>query len=206
MVKPKFKDNASYFIAGGIGGIGWSTAFWMASNGAKNIFTFSRSTSNPNTRSFVAGLGKLACRVVTLSCDATHKDDLSKALRTCENQGLPAIRSVVHAAMVLRDSILENMTIDDGNAALGPEVAATWNLHSCISQPGSLDFFVLLPSLLVIFSWPSQPNYASGGAHEDAIARFQVTRALPAVSLDIGAVVNVGNEALTVTNKLTKSG
>ena len=205
-VKPKLKDDASYLVVGGVGGIGRSVAVWMASHGAKNIIVLSRSAGNAHNQAFVAGLGAMGCRVVALSCDVTHKDDLSRALRTCESQGLPPIRGVVHGAMVLQDSILENMTIDDWNAALGPKVKATWNLHSYFSQPDSLDFFIMLSSLSAIFGWASQSNYASGGAYEDAIAHFRVGRGLPAVSLDLGVVVNVGNEALAVTDKLAKSG
>ncbi|KAH7305247.1 putative polyketide synthase [Stachybotrys elegans] len=206
VAKPRLKGDASYLIVGGVGGIGRSVAFWMASHGAKNIVVLSRSAGSAAARSFVAGLGALGCRVVALSCDVASEKDLSRALRACESQGLPPIRGVVHGAMVLQDSILENMTIGDWNAALGPKVAATWNLHSCFSRPDSLDFFVMLSSLSAIFGWASQSNYAAGGAYEDAVACFRVARGLPAVSVDLGIVVNVGNEALFVTDKLAKSG
>lgn len=201
----KLKADASYLIVGGVGGIGRSAASWMASHGAKNIIVLSRSAGKVDS-SFVAGLGELGCRVVALSCDITSKDDLTRALRACESQQLPPIRGVVQGAMVLQDSILENMTIDDWQASLRPKVAGTWNLHSHFAQPDSLDFFVMLSSLSAIFGWASQSSYAAGGTYEDALARFRVARGLPAVSLDLGVVVNVGNEALIVTNKLAKSG
>lgn len=206
--KAKLKADASYLIIGGVGGIGRSAAFWMASHGAKNLIVLSRSAGNvQKNASFVAGLREAGCRVVALSCDVTDKDDLARALRACESQEqLPPIRGIVQGAMVLQDSILENMTIDDWQTAIRPKVTATWNLHSHFSQPGSLDFFVMLSSLSAIFGWASQSSYAAGGTYEDALARFRVARGLPAVSLDLGVVVNVGNEAMTVTDRLAKSG
>jgi NADPH:quinone reductase-like Zn-dependent oxidoreductase len=206
--KAKLNADASYLIIGGVGGIGRSAAFWVASHGAKNIIVLSRSAGNvQKNASFVAGLREAGCRVVALSCDVTDKDDLARALRTCESQEqLPPIRGIVQGAMVLQDSILENMTIDDWQTAIRPKVAATWNLHSHFSRPGSLDFFVMLSSLSAIFGWASQSSYAAGGTYEDALARFRVARGLPAVSLDLGVVVNVGNEAMTVTDRLAKSG
>lgn len=88
-MKPKLKDNAAYLIVGGVGGIGRSVAFWMASHGARNIIILSRSAGNAHNHALVAGLGAMGCRVVALSCDVTHKDGLSRALRKCESQGLP---------------------------------------------------------------------------------------------------------------------
>lgn len=205
--KATLKPDASYLLVGGVGGIGRSAAFWMASHGAKNLIVLSRSAGKVDS-SFVAGLGELGCRVVALSCDITNADDLTRALRACKRQEppLPPIRGVVQGAMVLQDSILENMTMDDWQAAIQPKVAGTWNLHSHFSRPGSLDFFVMLSSLSAIFGWASQSSYAAGGTYEDALARLRVAQGLPAVSLDLGVVVNVGNEALIVTNKLAKSG
>lgn len=209
MPKPKLNADASYLIVGGVGGLGRSTAYWLASNGAKNIIILSRSAGNLDQRApFLAGLRDAGCRVVAISCDVTDKQDLARALQRCEGQArLPPIRGVVQCATVLRDSILENMTLDDWQTSIGPKVKATWNLHWHFSKPGMLDFFVIFSSLSGIFGWASQGNYAAGGSFQDALARWRVSQGLPAVSLDIGWVKNVGaSDSRIVSDGLGKSG
>ena len=95
------------------------------------------------TGPFIACLRDAGCRVVAISCDVSSNDDLARDLRTCEVQEqLPAIRGIVQGAMVLQDSILKQMTLDDWQTAIGPKVTASWNLQSHFSQRDTLDFFV----------------------------------------------------------------
>ena len=41
----------------------------------------------------------------------------------------PPLRGVFHAAMVLRDRSLPEMTQEDLEAVLAPKIAGAWNLH-----------------------------------------------------------------------------
>ncbi len=208
--RPKLKSDASYLLVGGVGGIGRSIAHWMVDHGARNLILLSRSAGNmEKTGPFIAWLREAGCRVVAISCDVSSNDDLARALRTGEVQEqLPAIRGIVQGAMVLQDSILEQMTLDDWQTAIGPKVTASWNLHSHFSQRDTLDFFVMLSSLSGIFGWASQANYAAGGSYQDALARWRCSQGLPAVSLDLGMVKGVGYvaEDLAVQNRVRKSG
>lgn len=207
--KPKLRADASYLIVGGVGGLGRPSAFYLAANGAKNIIVLSRSagTLSP-TSSFVTGLRALGCRVVAVSCDVSNPADLTRALDHCTtHEGLPPIRGVIQGATVLRDSVLENLTLADWQTSIAPKVTATWNLHHYFSQPNSLDFFVVFSSLSGIFGWASQGNYAAGGTFQDALALYRTARNLPAVSLDIGWVKGVGaSESKIVSDGLGKSG
>lgn len=207
---PKLRPDATYLIVGGVGGLGRSIAHWFADHGAVNLILLSRSAGNAHRMgSFVTGLREAGCRVVTISCDVSSKDDLSRALDRCRtDEKLPPIRGVVQGAMVLQDSILENMTLDDWQTAVKPKVAATWNLHTHFTQPGSLDFFVMLSSLSATLGWASQGNYAAGGSYQDALARWRCSRGLPAVSLDLGMVKGVGyvSESRSVLDRVNKGG
>ncbi|KKY30241.1 putative tpa: polyketide [Diaporthe ampelina] len=80
------------------------------------------------------------------------------------------------------------MTLEDWQASIRPKVTATWNLHWHFSKPGLLDFFVIFSSLTLL-------------------ARWRVSQGLPAVSLDIGWVKNVGaSDSRIVSDGLGKSG
>ena len=182
----------SYLITGGVGGIGKSVAEWLLARGARNLILMSRSAAaGVKTALFVTELQKShpGSKVKPVGCDISKDSELASALDNCAEE-LPPIRGVIQTAMVLQDSILENMSIDDYNAAIFPKVQGTWNLHKYLNS--DLEFFIMLSSLAGVIGNPSQSNYTAGGAFQDALARYRVGKGLPGVSLDIGAVKNVG--------------
>ena len=203
----KLRSNASYLIAGGVGGIGRSVARWILAHGAKNLILLSRSAAaGGKTAAFVTELEEAypGSRVRAVGCDISNENDLSVALRSCAAE-LPPIRGIVQAAMVLEDSILENMTIDNYYAAIRPKVQGTYNLHQFCSD---LDFFIMLSSLAGVMGLASQSNYTAGGAFQDALARHRMAKGLHGVSLDIGAVKDVGYVAAnkSVYDRLSRMG
>ncbi|KAL4738027.1 hypothetical protein BDV11DRAFT_216252 [Aspergillus similis] len=205
---PKLRADASYLLVGGVGGLGRSLASWMVEHGAKHLILLSRSAGKQDSSVFVNGLRDAGCRVAAISCDVTDRTDLDRALAAASELRFPPVRGVIQGAMVLQDSILEQMSIADWNAAIKPKVAGTRNLHDRFSQRNSLDFFVMLSSLSAILGWASQASYAAGGTYQDALARWRCSKGLPALSLDIGVIKDVGYvaESRTVSDRLRKIG
>ncbi|KAI0432409.1 putative polyketide synthase [Xylaria sp. FL1042] len=212
----QLRPDASYLVVGGVGGIGRSVAQWLVDHGAKNLILLSRSAGNldldknQNTDGalFVRELRATGCRVKPVSCDVAREIELAKALRTCEDEGFPPVRGVVQGAMLLRDAIFEQMTLDDWRAGLQPKLDGTRNLHIAFSQPGSLDFFVMLSSVSGIVGITSQTNYAAGGSYEDALARWRQAQGLPGVTIDLGPISDIGYVAKSakVADRLRKDG
>ncbi|KAL4940241.1 hypothetical protein BDV06DRAFT_224294 [Aspergillus oleicola] len=203
----RLRSDASYLLVGGGGGIGGSIAHWLVAHGARNLVILSRSAeTNPAAAALVTELQPKGCRVKLLSCDVSNKEQLSEALKSCA-EDLPPIRGVVQGAMVLQDSILERMTIDDYRTALDPKVKASWNLHTQLSS-ADLDFFIFLSSMSGVYGVPTQSNYSAGNSYEDALAHWRVSQGLPAVALDLGPVKGVGYVAGTsgVADRLTRLG
>ncbi|KUI71344.1 Lovastatin diketide synthase LovF [Cytospora mali] len=195
---PRFSPDASYLLVGGVGGIGRSIAHWMVAHGAKNLILLSRSAGrSEKTAAFVDELREVGCRVKPVSCDVANQADLEKALHSCEKDGLPPVRGVIQAAMVLQDTVLEQMTLENFKAAIVPKVHGTWNLHQKFDKAGDLDFFVILSSAVGVAGNASQSNYAAAGSYEDALARWRVAHGLPCVSIDLGAVKAIGVAAET---------
>jgi acyl carrier protein len=86
---------------------------------------------------------------------------------------------------------VEQMTLDQYNAAIRPKVHGSWNLHTLLSSD-DLDFFVMLSSLSGVVGFASQCNYAAGGTFQDALARHRAAKGLHSASIDIGIVQSVG--------------
>ncbi|CAI7648491.1 unnamed protein product [Penicillium glandicola] len=190
---PTLSPDASYLLVGGVGGIGCSIARWMADQGAKNIIILSRSAGRSEQAAALANdLSQVGCQVKAVSCNVSSGSDLADSLRQCQEDGLPPIRGVIQGAMVLKDTLLELMTLADYQTAIDPKVHGTWNLHTQFAQKDSLDFFVMLSSAVAVAGNASQANYAAGGSYQDALAHWRVSQGLPGVSIDLGAVKSIG--------------
>ncbi|KAL1642568.1 Type I Iterative PKS [Diplodia intermedia] len=186
----KLRADGSYVVVGGFGGIGQSICYWLAEHGARNIVVLSRSASAADKAGpLLAELERMGVKVKPVSCDIADEADVKRAAAACSD--MPPVRGVIQGAMVLRDSILEQMSLADYTAGLRPKVQGTWNLHTAFSS-APLDFFVILSSVAGVIGIASQCNYGAGGAFQDALAKWRTSQGLPAVSIDIGAVKNVG--------------
>ncbi|KFZ04628.1 hypothetical protein V502_10007, partial [Pseudogymnoascus sp. VKM F-4520 (FW-2644)] len=187
----KFHADASYLLAGGLGGIGRSLSTWMVANGARNLIFVSRSgVSNDAARELVSTLMGKGVRVEVLQCDIADEvrlfDSLNAVLKS-----MPPIRGVIQGAMVLRDQIFANMPYETFVSALRPKVQGSWSLHQAtLDQP--LDFFVLLSSASSFLGNAGQANYVAACTYQVALAAHRLGLGLPATAIDIGKVASVG--------------
>jgi len=65
----ELRGDASYFLVGGLGGLGQAIAIWMAEHGAKNLIFFSRTGANKVSQSFFDELAELGCCVQVFAGD-----------------------------------------------------------------------------------------------------------------------------------------
>lgn len=85
------------------------------------------------------------------------------------------------------------MSVEDYHGALACKVQGTWNLHNVALEQGlSLDFFTLLSSISGVVGQKGQANYAAGNAFLDAFADYRKGLGLPATSVDLGVIEDVG--------------
>lgn len=79
------------------------------------------------------------------------------------------------------------------------------NLHKHFN---GLRYFIMLSSGTGIFGNVSQANYTAGGTFQDAMARWRTANGLPATSIDLGQISDVGYVAKggdDVRNRLEKT-
>ncbi|KAB5585705.1 hypothetical protein GE09DRAFT_983703 [Coniochaeta sp. 2T2.1] len=186
----QFEEDASYILAGGLGGLGRSIARWMSSRGAKRLIFLSRSgASSDSAQAIVQELKTAGCTAHIFACDVTDKAALATVIETCKAT-LPPIKGCVQGSMVLKDAMFENMTYSDFDAALRPKFQGSWNLHELL--PTDMGFFLLLSSATGILGNRSQANYAAGNTYQDALALHRTSLGLPATSIDLGSILSVG--------------
>ena len=182
-------------------------ASWMVQRGARNIIFASRSgLASQNAKDTVQSLEAQGAKVAVYACDIGDAKQFQDLLSRSKNE-MPLIRGVVQGAMVLRvcvtanvghlklieprqDSLFQNMSQADYMTTTRPKVAGTWNLHKFL--PKDLDFFIMLSSTSGIIGNASQAQYAAASTFLDAFANYRISLGLPAVSIDLGVVLEVG--------------
>lgn len=82
--------------------------------------------------------------------------------------------------------------MEDFNTVFGPKVNGSLNLHTCLLNH-ELDFFVMLSSGCGILGNEGQSNYSASSTFLDTFARYRQSLGLPASSVDLGFVEDVGN-------------
>lgn len=94
--------NATYVLAGGLGGIGRSIGKWMASRGAQHLVFLSRTGKiTESVQELINHLRALHCQAHIFACDITNGEAVRKVIEDV-SQKLPPIKGCVQGAMVLR--------------------------------------------------------------------------------------------------------
>lgn len=189
--------EGTYVVAGGLGDLGRRLAAFMSAHGAGHIMLLSRrSITGEDLKALREQCGNQSF-VHVVRCDVTKEADLQTCLEVCRQEGLPPVRGVVHAGMVLRDRPFAAMSREDFSAALGPKVLGTINLDRAFASD-HLDFFITLSSVANHMGNGSQANYAAANEFQDAFARAHASGEhghTHYISIDLGAVA--GSDAVT---------
>jgi hypothetical protein len=191
----QLQDSATYIVPGGLGGLGRPLIRWMASRGARNIVTTSRSgAKSPHAQKLVADLVALGIRIEVFTCDIGIESELRKVLNQITERGLPPIRGAIICAMNVQDTFFETMTHADFQAAVRPKYNVTDNLHRLLpNQAEVLDFFVCVSSAAGQIGSIAQGNYNAGNTYQDALcAHRRKVLGLPGTSVDLGWMRDIG--------------
>ena len=182
---------ASYLVTGGLSGFGLKTACWLVEKGAKSLVLISRSANvDDKSRSIIDKLKNKGVKVYTRACDVTNKEAMV-ALVSEIQQVLPPLKGVVHAAMVLDDGLIRNMTQAQILSVMQPKITGAWNLHE-VTQGLTLDFFVMYSSATTFVGNPGQANYVAANSFLESLASLRKSKGLSACYAAWGAISDVG--------------
>jgi acyl carrier protein len=104
---------------------------------------------------------------------------------------MPALKGVIHAAVVFDDGLLRNLDQQRLERVLAPKLLGALNLHE-LTTALDLDFFVLYSSVTTFFGNPGQANYVAANAYLEALVRKRRAAGLSGLYVAWGAIDDVG--------------
>ncbi|MGV0037682.1 sulfolipid-1 biosynthesis phthioceranic/hydroxyphthioceranic acid synthase [Mycobacterium colombiense] len=192
-VRP-FRADGAYIVTGGIGGLGLFLAGQMASrDGAercRRIVLNSRSQPDERARDAIQRLRDAGADIAVECGDIAEPQTAERLVACATATGLP-VRGVLHAAAVVQDATLANVTDDLIDRCWAPKVYGAWNLHQATAQQ-PLDWFCCFSSAAALVGSPGQGAYAAANSWLDAFAYWRRAQGLPATSIAWGAWSEVG--------------
>ncbi|NEO76847.1 type I polyketide synthase [Moorena sp. SIO4G3] len=207
-IEPKsIQPEASYLITGGLGALGLELAQWMVKQGAQHLVLSGRRAPSENAQKVIGNLETAGASVSVLLGDISCQEDVAKTLEAISTS-LPPLKGVIHAAGVLDDGVLQQMSWQQFTKVMAPKVQGTWYLHQ-FTKDLPLDFFVCFSSIASLFGSPGQGNYAAANGFMDALAHYRRGLGLPGLSINWGAWGSAGMAARLDSlnqNRLESSG
>lgn len=164
-------QEASYVITGGTGALGMVYTEALLSKGAKNIIWLAR--HNPSDiviekMKLLASENGASIQIALADvCDEKSLQDAFEFIKL----NYPEVRGIIHAAGVIRDKMLSDITMDEFNIVLDAKVTGTINLYNVLDKE-KIDFFVMLSSITSVIGNMGQSNYAAANYFMNCFANY----------------------------------
>ena len=189
-----FRGDGAYIITGGLGGLGLFLAEKMAVAGCGRIVLTSRSQPNHKALETIELIRAIGSDIVVECGDIAQAGTADRLVSVATATGLP-LRGVLHAAAVVEDATLSNITDELIERDWAPKVYGAWHLHQATAgQP--LDWFCSFSSSAALLGSPGQGAYAAANSWLDAFTHWRRAQGLPATAIAWGAWAEIGRAAV----------
>ena len=192
-ITPVVRDDATYLITGGLGGLGLLLADWFIEKGAKRLVLISRSIGSDDAQLKVNAMREQGIDIVVEQADVCDGNSINEIIKKQQQHTYP-LHGVIHAVGVLDDGALIQQTAERFKYVMAPKIEGAWNLHQA-TQNINLDFFILFSSTASLLGTPGQANHAAANAFMDQLSYYRRSRGLTSSCINWGAWSDVGAAA-----------
>ena len=186
----RLREDRTYLVTGGLGGIGCALAEWLAERGAGAIVLNGRRPPDPEVAEAIDALRERGVTVQVEIADVTDAGAVDRMLERVD-AALPPLAGVIHSVGVLSDAALTNQSWERFEEVLWPKVLGAWHLHRATADR-DLDMFVLFSSVAGVLGNPGQANHAAANAFLDQLAGHRRALGLPGQTVAWGAWSGLG--------------
>ena len=178
-----WRPSGAVLVTGATGALGPLIAGWLAERGASQLVLVSRRGAAAQLAALAAQAAGTGTGVLVAACDVADRADLARLLDRLAAAGTE-IRTVIHAAAVIKLAALDQLSLAELAEVCGAKVAGAMNLDALLG--GSVDTFMLFSSIAGIWGSGDHGAYAAANAALDALAENRRARGLAATSVPWG--------------------
>jgi myxalamid-type polyketide synthase MxaB len=189
--------NRSYLITGGLGGLGFKTAQWLAQQGATHLVLSGRSQPAPTIQQAIDTLEADGVQVKVITADISNVTAVQALIEASDT--FAPLKGIIHSAGVLDDGIISQQTPARFAKTFAPKVQGSWALHQA-SEHLELDFFVCFSSQTALLGNGGQANYAAANAFMDSLMQHRQRQGQTGLSINWGAWSEIGMAKDLVAN------
>ena len=191
LLRRGFREEGVYVIIGGLGGIGLEVAKFLASRARARLALIGRTPFPPQdewqsilqaadderTRVLKEKIEALqdiqasGAEVVTYAADVTDLAQMEECVGQIKRH-YGAIHGVFHAAGVLKDNLLINMSKEDFQQVLDPKMSGCWVLDRVL-EGENLDLLVIFSGLVTYVGITGQSNHTAADYFEDVFSYYR---------------------------------
>lgn len=165
-----FRKHGVYMIFGGAGGIGLELSRYMVQNVSARVVLVGRSRLSEEKKAAMQVLEQYGGQVLYIQADMTNYESVRMAVQKAKER-FGSIQGVVHSALVLKDSTVENMDEKSLLAVLDAKVKGTVVLDMIFKEE-TLDFMLFFSAAQSFYGNAGQSNYAAACMFKDAYSRY----------------------------------
>ncbi|MFF7728839.1 SDR family NAD(P)-dependent oxidoreductase [Streptomyces sp. NPDC008001] len=188
---PRLDGEATYLVAGGLGGFGAATARRLAGLGARHLALLGRrGAGSPEAPALLAELADRGVTARAHAVDVTDEAAVRGIVEDAAAAGRP-VRGVVHSAMHVDDAPLTDLDDERLRAVLAPKAAGAAVLDA-VTRGRPLDLFVVYSSIAAFVGNIGQAPYAAANVFLEALVRRRRQEGLAGTVLVWGALGGTG--------------
>jgi acyl carrier protein len=162
----------------------------MAAAGCGRIVLNSRSGPSAEAQEAIERIRATGADIRVERGDIAEPGTAHRLVAVATDSGLP-VRGVLHAAAVVEDATLANVTDDLLDRCWAPKVHGAWNMHRATAA-APLDWFCSFSSAAALVGSPGQGAYSAANSWLDAFAHWRRAQGLPGTAIAWGAWSQVG--------------
>ncbi|MCA8907769.1 MAG: SDR family NAD(P)-dependent oxidoreductase, partial [Rhodospirillaceae bacterium] len=190
-VRLTLRDDAAYLITGGLTGLGLATARRFVARGARHLVLVGRrGLEAPGAAEAVADLEAQGAEITVHALDIGNQAAVAELIGEIDAAGVP-LAGIVHAAGVLDDGLVADLTADQMDRVLRAKARGAWNLHSA-TQGRTLELFVFYSSFAVTIGNVGQANYAAANGFLDGLAAHRRATGDHGLAIAWGGILDTG--------------
>ncbi|MCC5960637.1 MAG: SDR family NAD(P)-dependent oxidoreductase [Rhodobacteraceae bacterium] len=185
------RSDGTYLVTGGLAGFGLETARWLAANGARSLALVSRSGADAaGAQETLAAFNAAGVTACAFAADIADADAVAGVLHRIRAT-MPPLVGVVHAAAVIEDAPLVNVTPEQMQRVFRPKMTGAWNLHQqTLGDP--VETFIMYSSASAFVGNPGQSVYVAANLYLETLAMYRKSLGLPALAVGWGAILDAG--------------